>query len=118
MKLLLSWAVLTVAFLIAAKLLPGMKIKSTTGAIAAAAIFGVLNFALGWLLFLIFGFATLGLGFLFAGLTRFVVNVIMLKITDAISDELKIETTGTAIAAALIIAILGSAGQYAVNLIM
>jgi putative membrane protein len=118
MSLLLSWAVLTLAFLAAAKLLPGVKINNMGGAIAAAAIFGVLNFFVGWLLFLIVGFATLGLGFLFAFVTRFVVDAVLLKVTDSVSDALEIANTKSLLLAALVIAAVGSLGQWAVELLV
>ncbi len=115
MKLLLSWAVLTAAFLLAAAVLPGMKLKSAGGAIGVAAVFGVLNFFLGWLMFAVIGFATLGIGFVFAFLTRWLVDVVLLKMTAAMSEALELKSSGTAIAAALLIAGVGSVGQFFVD---
>ncbi len=112
MKLLLSWAVLTAAFLAAAAVLPGMKLKDGGSAIGVAAVFGVLNFFLGWLMFAVIGFATLGIGFIFAFFTRWLVDVVLLKMTAAMSETLELKSTGTAIAAALIIAGVGSVGQF------
>ena len=114
-KLLISWAILTLAFLAAAKLLPGMKIKSTSGAIGAAAIFGLLNTFVGWALFLVLGVVSFGIGFLLSGVTWFITTVILLKVTDALSDELELKSTGTAIAAAFIIAIVASLGRALVG---
>jgi uncharacterized membrane protein YvlD (DUF360 family) len=116
-KLLLSWAILSAAFLFASKFLPGMTVKSTRGAITAAAIFGVLNTLVGWMIVGVLGIATLGLGFVFSGVSWFIASVILLKVTDSISDELTLESTGTAIAAAFIIAVVGTIGKVVLGVV-
>jgi hypothetical protein len=57
-----------------------------------AALFGVLNFLLGWLLFAIFAVATLGIAWLLAFITRWIINAILLVITDKLTDHLKIDS--------------------------
>ncbi|MBN1239857.1 MAG: phage holin family protein, partial [Gammaproteobacteria bacterium] len=58
-ELILSWLILSVAVWITAAVLPGFHVKSIGSAVLVAAIFGVLNFLLGWLLFAVFAIATL-----------------------------------------------------------
>ena len=52
MSLLISWLILTVAVWATASVLPGFHVKDFKGALIVSAIFGLLNFVLGWLLFL------------------------------------------------------------------
>lgn len=113
MPMLISWFVLAVSVWIAAKLLPGMQLRGFGGAIWVSALFGLLNFGIGWLLFVMLGLGTLGLGFIFAFLTRWVVDAILLKWTAAISSSLDIDRFRTAFFAALIIAGVGTLGEYA-----
>ena len=96
MDFLLSWLILSLGVLAAARLLPGVHVPDFWAAVIVAAIFGVLNFFLGWLIFVLLGFATLGIGFLLAFLTRLVVNAILLKLTDALSDHITIRGFGNA----------------------
>lgn len=111
MELFVSWAILTVIVLLTAALLPGMKVRGVGGALLVAALFGILNFFIGWLFFGVLGIATLGLGFLFAFLTRLVVDAILLKIVDAMTQRLYIRSFGTAFIAALIMSGLGTLAE-------
>ncbi len=107
MEFLLSWLVLTLGILAAAKLLPGVHVEDFWSAVVVAAIFGVLNFLLGWHLFVVLGIATLGLGFLLAFITHFVVNAIILKLTDMISHRITIRGFGNAMLAVLVMSGVG-----------
>jgi putative membrane protein len=113
--ILLSWLVLSAAFWLTAEILPGFRVTSFQGALRVAAIFGVINWLIGWLLFFMIGVATLFIGFLLAFLTRWVVNVILLKITDALTDNLTIDTTGTAVIGALSISFFGTLGEWLIH---
>jgi len=115
MNLLLSWAILTVAVWITAQVLPGVHVKSFGSAFGVAAIFGVLNFFLGWLIFTVFAIGTLGVALLLAFITRWIVNAILLKMTDAISDALKIDSFGWALGGALVMSAVGTAGEWIVR---
>jgi len=108
MGLLISWALLTIVVFITAAVVPGFRIRGFTGAVLVAALFGLLNFFLGWLLFVAIGLGTLGLGFLLAFLTRWVVDAIVLKMVDALSRSLEIASFGHAFLAALVMSGLGT----------
>lgn len=108
MNLLISWLVLSLAVWITAALLPGFHVKGFGNAVIVAAIFGVLNTLFGWLLFGVLAIATLGLGLLFAFITIWIVNAIMLKITDAFTSRLKIDNFGWALLGALVISLISS----------
>jgi putative membrane protein len=111
----LNWLVLAVAFLITAKIVPGIRLSGLWDAIVVAAIFGVLNFLLGTVLFYFIGILTLGLAFLVSILLHWFVNAILLKFTDALTSRLEIRSFGTALVAALVISVLGKVGTYVVE---
>jgi len=108
MSLLISWLILSVAVWVTAAVLPGFKVKDFKSAIIVAAVFGLLNFFLGWLLFAMFTVATLGLAWLLAFLTRWFINALLLALTDRLTDHLKIESFKWAVLGALVIALVGA----------
>jgi len=115
MHMLLSWLVLSISVWVTAGILPGFSVNGFSGAIKAAAIFGILNWLLGWFIFVVLGIATLGIGFLLAFLTRWIVMALLLKFTDALSSSLKIKSFGTAIVGALLISGIGTLAEYGIS---
>lgn len=115
MNLLLTWLVMSVAVWLTAEVLPGFHVKSFKSAIVVAAMFGLLNFLLGWLLFAVFAIATLGIGLLLAFITRWIVNAIVLKLTDSLTDHLTIDSFGWALAGALLISVIGTAAEWLIG---
>lgn len=116
MEILLSWLVLAFAFWLTAVILPAMKVRSVGSTLIIAAIFGVLNFFLGWLFYFVFGIATLGLAWLFSFITRWIVNAIILKITDAMTDRLTIDGFGWTLVAAALISGIGTVAEGLIRL--
>jgi putative membrane protein len=118
-NILISWLILSAAFWATAELLPGFELKGGyKSALVVAAIFGVINWLIGWLLFVLLGVMSLGIGFLLAFITRWVVNAILLKVTDAMSSRLNITSFKVALVAALIISAVGTFGQWLVRVIV
>ncbi len=106
MKVLFAWATIAAGLWVADRLLDGFKVKGGLGDfLVVAAIFGVLNLLLGWLIFGLIGIASLGLGFLFAFLTRLVVAAVLLKLADALTSRLETRSFGVAFFAAFIMAL-------------
>jgi putative membrane protein len=116
MSLILSWLVLSFAVWLTAAVLPGFHVKNFGSAILVAAIFGLLNFLLGWLLFAVFTIATLGLAWLLAFITRWIINAILLKLTDRLTDHLTIDSFGWALGGALMMSAIGTLGEWLVRL--
>jgi putative membrane protein len=112
MSILLSWLVMSVAFWLTAAVLPGFSVKGFGGALIVAAVFGIINWLIGWLLFVVIGVGTLGIGFLLAFLTRWLVNAILLKITDSISSNLSIRSFPTALIGALLLSLFSTFAQW------
>jgi putative membrane protein len=106
MYILLHMAVLTVTVLLLARLLPSVKVKSMGSAIVVAIVFSVLNVLLGWLIraFLVLpAILTLGLLFLFI---PFIVNTVLLWLTDKILGSFEIETLGGLLTSAGVITVV------------
>lgn len=112
MGLLLSWLILSLGVAIAAAVVPGFRVRGAMNVVVVAAIFGLLNALIGWLIFLLLGIGTLGLGFLLAFVTRWIVNALLLKLTDAMTDRLSIRDFKTALFAAAVISIVGAVGEW------
>lgn len=106
MRMLISWLILSFGVWVTAAVLPGFRVKDFRSAIIVAAIFGLLNFFLGWLLFAVFTVLTIGLAWLFAFITRWVINAILLVLTDRFTDHLTIDRFSTAFLGALIISLV------------
>jgi putative membrane protein len=117
MSLILSWLVLSLAVWVTAVVLPGFHVKSFGSAILVAAIFGVLNFFLGWLFWVVFAIATLGIALLLAFITRWIINAILLKLTDALTDHLTIDSFGWALGGALMMSAIGTLGEWVIRLL-
>ncbi len=117
MSILVAWGVVTLSLWAASELLDGMKIEGGfLGHLLTAGIFGLLNVLVGWLLFLVIGFASFGLGFLFAFVTRVVVTAILLKVTDALSSKLTVRSFGTAVVAALIMSVVSGVTEWVLHI--
>jgi len=112
MGMLVSFLVLTAAVWLTAMALPGFKVEGVGGAMTVALLFGLINWAIGWLLFGLIGIGTLGIGFLLAFATRWVVNAIVLKIVDGLTDRLTIDGFGWALAAGACMSGIGTAAEY------
>jgi len=112
MSMLITWLVLALSVWITALIVPGISVKGFSGAIVVAAIFGILNWAIGWLLFVMIGLGTLGVGFLLAFLTRWIVTALLLKLTSAFTERIFIRNFGWAFLAAMVMSALGTIGEY------
>lgn len=90
MHTIIHLGALTFGFLMLAKFLPGVKIKSPVTAVIAAVVFSLLNWALGWLigaLLVVPAILTLGLLLFFI---PFIVNTVILWLTDKFIADFEI----------------------------
>ena len=100
--LLVTWAVVAVAFGITSWLLPGMEVSGGFGSyLWVAALFGLVNAVIGTILRRL----ALPFSLLTLGLLSLIISAILLVITDALTDRLTIDDFfWTAIWAAIILA--------------
>lgn len=106
MSLLASWLLLAVGFYLTAMLVEGFEVRGFGGALIVSAVFGLLHWLIGWLLFVFIGIATLGIGLLLGFITRWIVTSILLKVTDALSDNLTIRDFKTAFIGGAVLSVL------------
>jgi len=106
--LLLTWLVLAIAVWLTAAILPGFRVNGFWGAIKAAAVFGTLNWLLGWLFFVALSIVTLGIAYLLAFITRWIIMAVILKLSDKVSSSIEIDGFGTALIGALLMTVIGS----------
>jgi putative membrane protein len=115
MYMLLHLLVLTVTVLALARLLPDVHVKSTGSALVVAVVFSVLNFFLGWLItvmMVIPAILTLGLLFL---ILPFVVNTVLLWLTDKVMGSFEIRGTGTLLFSAGVITAVNAVFHFALR---
>lgn len=118
MGLLIGWLVLTFSFVVASWFIDGFELKGGLGnQLTVSALFAVLHLFLGWLLFLVIGFGTLGLGFVLAFLTRLIATSLVLQITASATNKLKIRNFGAAFAAALVMGITSTLTEWALRIV-
>lgn len=111
--LLISWLILSCSVWLTSKVVPGFELEEGFGnAVLIAAMFGVLNATLGFVLFHLIGITTLFIGYILAFVTRAIVSAIVLTIVDKMSDKLKIESFPVAIASGIAISIGGAIGDW------
>lgn len=113
MALLIRWLVLTFSFVVAGSLVDGFQLKGGLGnQLRVSALFALLHLLLGWLLFLLIGVGTFGLGFVLAFVTRLVATALVLQLTASMTDKLKVRSFGSALFAALVIGITGTVTDW------
>jgi putative membrane protein len=102
-SLLVTWALLAVAFAVTAWLLSGMDVSGGFwGYVWVSALFGVVNTILGTIIRIV----SIPLTIITFGLFAVIINAILLEITDWLTDDLTIDDFfWTAIWAAIILAV-------------
>jgi putative membrane protein len=103
MYILLHLGALTATVLLLARIVPSVHVKSFGSAMVVAIVFSILNFFLGGLirvLLIVPGILTLGLVLL---LSTFIVNTVLLWLTDKLLGSFEIETLGGLFASAAIL---------------
>lgn len=103
MGLLLSFVITVAVIMFAPQVLPGVRVRDSTSAIAAAIVFAVASLLVGWLItlalvgvFVGLTVVTLGLGAVLFVVLGAIVNAILFKITDALVESFHIDTWTTA----------------------
>lgn len=107
--ILVTWAALTAAMWVAAGLLPNMEIRGGLKThVTVSAGVGLMMLVTGWIFHLLLGVLSVGLSFVFAFLARVLVGALALKILEALRKDVRVEGFGTALAASLVISLIGS----------
>jgi len=101
-RLLINWLVTTMAILLAAYLVPGVRVQGVGAAVIAAAILGILNVLVRpVLVFLTFPITVVTLG-----LFLFVINALMFWLAGAIVPGFEVRSFWSALLGALTVSIV------------
>ena len=111
MSLLLSFVLYALAFMLTAKLVPGVEVRSFRSAVGFSILFAVLV----GLLFKLLAFLTLPLVVLSLGLFLLVIRAWLFMLTDKFIDGVKIEGFVSALVGSLFTAILNSGITWLVH---
>jgi putative membrane protein len=104
--MVLHLIVLALTVLALSWVVPGFHIRLAGTAIAVAIVFSVLNFFIGWFIRgVLFVPAILTLGLLFA-LVPFIVNTVLLWLTDKLMGSFEIESTAGLLVSAAVITLV------------
>jgi len=104
MSIIINLLVLSIAILLVAQIMPSIHIKNFGTVIVVAVVYSLINFFTGWLLVLL----TLPLVILTFGLFKFVINAVLLWITDLVIEDFKIDNFSSTLLAAFLITIIDS----------
>jgi uncharacterized membrane protein YvlD (DUF360 family) len=106
--ILITWAAATLGLWLAANVLRNVRLVSFADAIWAGGLLGVLQWALSTPLFVLLGIGTLGIGFLFWFLTRWIVAAIVVLLTSKLSSRLEVRGFFAALVTSFFVAAMGS----------
>ncbi len=113
MGLLYAWLTVTLGLWVSDLLIKDFRIVGGIGSfLLLGAVVGILHFLLGWLLFVVLGIATLGIGFLLSFITKIVVTAIVLKFADGLSTRFSINGFLPAVLAACLMALVSSGVEW------
>jgi putative membrane protein len=104
-RVLIAWLLSAAAFLGVSKLLPGFRIGSFGTALVVAAVYSALYVVLHFILFRILWILTIPLVILTLGIIFFVVNAVILWLTNKLVEDFAIDTTATLLMAAVLLTI-------------
>jgi uncharacterized membrane protein YvlD (DUF360 family) len=107
-SILLAWSSATLGLWVASRMLDRVRLTSFGDAVWAGALLGVLQWALSGPLFVLLGIGTLGIGFLFWFLTRWVVGAWIIKITSGLSSRLQVDGFFPALLTSFIVSVTGA----------
>ena len=108
MQTLAHLATLAITILLLARFVPGVRVNSIGTAAVVAVVFSVLNFCLGWLIsaaLFVPALFTLGLLFFFV---PFIVNTVLLWLTDKLMASFEIRTMGGLLVSSAVITVVNT----------
>ena len=112
MAILIAWLSCALGLWVASRVLAGVRLASFADALWAGALLGVLQWALFKFVFVMLGVFTLGLGFLFAFITRWVASALVILFASRLSARLEVRGFFNAVITAFIVAAAGSVVRW------
>lgn len=108
--LLTSWVIATIAILVAAYLIPGIRVDSLGAALIGAAILGILNAVVKPVLVIL----TLPITLLTLGLFLFVINALMFLLAGSLLSGFHVQSFWPALLGSLVVTVV----SYVANSIL
>jgi putative membrane protein len=105
-RVLIAWLVLAAAFLGLSKVLTGFRIGSFGTALVVSAVYSILHIVLHFILFRVLWVLTIIPVILTLGIIFFVVNAVILWLTDKVVEDFDIDRTATLLMAAVLLTIV------------
>lgn len=102
MGILISWLVITIAVLVAAHLVPGIRVASFGSALIGAAILGLVNAFVRPILVIL----TLPITILTLGLFLFVINALMFLLAGSVVHGFQVDSFWPALLGSLIVTVV------------
>jgi putative membrane protein len=112
MRWILTWLIMSAAVWITSRSPHGLSNQGFAECIHRCGDLRVAELPIGLALFAVFTIATLGVAWLLAFITRWIINALLLMVTDKLTDHLKIDSFGWALGAAFLISVLSTIGQF------
>jgi putative membrane protein len=102
------WSILiySVAVFATALLIPGVKLNGIKGAVTVAVGLLITRWVVDFLVYGVFGIISIPLSILTLGLFSVLVNVVIIKIVDAFSDDFDVQGITPAILFSIVLAII------------
>jgi putative membrane protein len=110
--ILISFLVSACAFWMTAYVLAGVQLEGPMGAFLGALLFGSVNAALAWFLTGVVTIVPLNLAFVLLFGTRWVVNGLLLVLSETSAKILILRNAATAVGGGLTITIIGTVAEY------
>ncbi len=104
MSILLNWLISTIAIIISAYILPGIKVPNFTTAFIAALVLGILNAVIRPLLLLL----TLPVNILTLGLFTLVINAVIILLVSSLVPEFQVNGFLSALLFAIVLSVINS----------
>jgi len=102
MSIFIAWIIITIAILLAAYLIPGIKVDSLGAAIIGAAILGLLNALIKPILVIL----TFPITLLTLGLFIFVINALLFWLAGSVIRGFSVRSFGSALLGSLVVTIV------------
>ncbi len=108
MSILFAWIIITIAILLAAYLIPGIKVNSLGSAIVGAAILGLLNVLIKPILIIL----TFPITLLTLGLFIFVINALLFWLAGSMIRGFSVRSFGPALLGSLVVTVITFIAQH------
>lgn len=107
MGILINWLVVTIAIIVAAHVIPGIKVAGFGSALIGAAILGILNAIIKPILVIL----TLPITILTLGLFLFVINALVFMFAGSITGGFQVQSFWPALLGSLVVSLVSYAAQ-------